>query len=237
MIINVAIIEGDCRCRAALAGYLSASTGFHCAGSYEALEPALGELPCLWPDVILFDIELAQQGNWEALAKLREIAPGIPIVMLVAAEEPARILRALSEGACGYFNRPQAPASLLLTIAEIARGGSPVSSLIARQLVGLLQQRLPVKPSVGQLSLREREVLECLAKGFQYKQIAEQMTISIDTVRTYIRRLYAKLQVGSRTQAVVKGCYEHSDSAARPWVESASWERPAPQRKPAQLVT
>ena len=132
------------------------------------------------------------------------MAPKIQILMLTVYEDTDKIFKALSAGASGYLLKRSDPAKLLEAIREVHAGGSPMSGPIARKVVQSFQQGPPETRESDSLSARERQVLECLAKGYAYKQIGDELGVSMDTTRTYIRRIYEKLHVHSRTEAVVR---------------------------------
>jgi DNA-binding NarL/FixJ family response regulator len=136
--------------------------------------------------------------------KLKTLAPEIQIVMFTVYEDTDQIFQALAAGASGYLLKRLPPAKLLQAIQEVHEGGSPMSSSIARKVVASFQMAEPDSSKRPHLSPREEAVLDFLAKGFTYKQIADRLEISIDTVRTYLRRIYEKLHVQSRTEAVAK---------------------------------
>jgi DNA-binding NarL/FixJ family response regulator len=142
--------------------------------------------------------------------KLKEQFPDMQILMLTVYEDTEKIFHALAAGAKGYILKRSSPTKLLAAIREVHGGGSPMTSSIARKVVASFQKQKPAANTTGekngQLSPREHAVLEGLAKGWTYKQLASELDISIDTIRTYIRRIYEKLHVQSRTEAVAKYC-------------------------------
>ena len=201
--ITVAIVEDDAALRETLARYVD-TQGFRCVSSYGSAEDALRELPKFSPDVVLMDINLPRKNGIQCVGELKGLAPSSKCIILTAFEDADLIFQALTAGALGYLLKGVRPARLLDSIREVHQGGSPMSSQIARKVVAYFQ-RPRAQPLAGaQLSEREKEVLECLAKGLLYKQIAAQMGISMATVRTYTQRIYEKLHVHTRTEAVVK---------------------------------
>jgi DNA-binding NarL/FixJ family response regulator len=160
------------------------------------------------PDVVLMDINLGEMSGIECVEKLKEQAPEMQILMLTVYEDTEKIFRALAAGANGYLLKRSSPTKLLAAIREVHGGGSPMTSSIARKVVASFQKQKPAANDAGertgQLSHREQAVLDGLAKGWTYKQLASELDISIDTIRTYIRRIYEKLHVQSRTEAVAK---------------------------------
>lgn len=201
--IRVSIVEDDDSLRDTLARYLDVR-GFSCASAHGSAEEALRELPKIKPHVILMDINLPRKSGIECVAELKHLLPGSKCIILTAFEDADLIFQALSAGALGYLLKGVRPARLLDSIREVHDGGSPMSSQIARKVVAYFQRPPQQAIAEAQLSEREGEVLACLAKGLLYKQIAAQMGISMATVRTYTQRIYEKLHVHTRTEAVVK---------------------------------
>lgn len=203
MDISVSIVEDDDALRETLARYVS-TRGFRCVSTHGSAEEALRELPKVRPQVVLMDINLPRKNGIQCVGELKNLTPASKCIMLTAFEDTELIFQALTAGALGYLLKGVRPARLLDSIREVHEGGSPMSSQIARKVVAHFQ-RPPTKALAdAQLSDREKEVLACLAKGLLYKQIAAQMGISMATVRTYTQRIYEKLHVHTRTEAVVK---------------------------------
>ena len=203
MPITVSIVEDDPSLSKGLARLIGQTRDIRCLGCYQNAEDALREIPQTPPEVVLMDINLPGMDGIECVRKLKEVGPLLRIVMVTVYENPERIFKALATGAIGYVLKHEPPAELIEVIRDAHRGGAPMSSQIARKVVQFFQSFAPVNEA-EELSGREREVLEFLAKGYLIKEIAEQMGIGFDTVRTYIRRIYEKMHVHSRSQAVAK---------------------------------
>jgi DNA-binding NarL/FixJ family response regulator len=204
MPINVSIVEDNEQLRATLARLISKAEGFHCVSQYASGEAALEGLPKDRPEVVLMDINLPGINGVECVRRLKQVAPEIAAVMLTAYEDTENIFNALAAGATGYLLKRAPRAELLDAMREVHRGGSPMTTHIARKVVQSFQ-KAPASPQTGDaLSAREQEVLDFLSQGFLYKEIAEKLGISYETVHTYIRRIYEKLQVRTRTEAVAK---------------------------------
>jgi len=204
MDITVSIVEDNDKLRETLARALNRAEGFRCISEYPNAEDALKALPEDRPNVVLMDINLPGMNGVECVRQLKQLIPETQIVMLTVYEDTENIFSALKAGATGYMLKRTTQAELLEAIREVNRGGSPMTTHIARKVVQTLQQTpAPTQPTEV-LSPREQEVLDCLAKGFLYKEIAEKLGISYETVHTYIRRIYEKLQVRTRTEAVAK---------------------------------
>jgi DNA-binding NarL/FixJ family response regulator len=205
--IAVSIVEDDAQARKILAGWISRASGFRLAGEWGDAESALPLLPEKQPNVVLMDINLPGISGVEAVKKLKPTLPGTQFVMLTVYEDADHIYNALAAGATGYLLKQTPREELLGALEDVHRGGSPMTSNIARKVVQSFgRDSVPVPPG-EELSPREQEVLELLARGYLYKEIAERLNISVPTVNTYVRRMYEKLHVRSRAQAVAK--YAH----------------------------
>jgi DNA-binding NarL/FixJ family response regulator len=205
MPITVAIVEDNDKLRATLARMLNRSPGFQCVSDYQNAEDALRELPAAPPNVVLMDINLPGMNGVECVRQLKAVAPQIQVMMLTVYEDTENIFDALAAGANGYMLKRTPTPELLEAITEVHRGGSPMTMHIARKVVQSFQKApaAPV-PATENLSEREQQVLDLLSHGLMYKEIAEKLGLSYETVHTYIRRIYEKLQVRTRTEAVAK---------------------------------
>jgi DNA-binding NarL/FixJ family response regulator len=206
VIIRVSIVEDDAPVREILKGWLADADGFEFVSGFECAEDGLAQLPRQKPDVVLMDIKLPGMNGVECVRQLKPQLPQTQFVMHTVYEDSNHIFNALQSGATGYLLKQAAHDELLAALKYVHAGGSPMTSYIARRVA----QCFPNTPAQSEtddnqsLSPREREVLEMLARGFLYKEIAEALSISIRTVDTYIRRIYEKLHVRSRAQAVAK---------------------------------
>ena len=204
MAITVSIVEDQDQLRNTLARVINRAEGFECVSNYGNAEAALEDLPKKNPNVVLMDINLPGMNGVECARKLKQVAPQIQIVMLTVYEDTDNIFSALAAGASGYLLKRTTTPELLESIREVHRGGSPMTAHIARKVVLSFQKPAASPDGTEELSPREKEVLDCLSQGFLYKEIAEKLGISYETVHTYIRRIYEKLQVRTRTEAVAK---------------------------------
>jgi len=202
--IKVAVVEDSPDEREALFFLVRGSPGFTCVAACRNAEECLEKLPPLKPDVVLMDIGLPGISGIECIGRLKRLLPDTQMMMLTVFEDHDRIFQALSAGAAGYLVKKTAPAKLLEAIQELRAGGAPMSGQIARQVVAAFQKPPPQCAALAELSPREREILADLAQGFLYKEIADKIGISINTVRTHIGKIYEKLQVRSRTEAILK---------------------------------
>lgn len=205
MNIRVSIIEDDAPARDILARWIRRAEGFQCVGEHGTAESALDGLPREKPDVVLADINLPGLNGIECVRRLKPLLPQTQFVMLTVYEDADHIFDALKAGASGYLLKQTPRTELLAALKQVHAGGSPMTSNIARKVVQSFQQPIatPATDAV-ELSAREREVLDLLARGYLYKEIADALGISLPTVNTYIRRIYEKLHVRSRAQAVAR---------------------------------
>lgn len=204
MSISVSIVEDDSGVRSMLAKLINSSPGYRCVSEHADAESALIEIPKLKPDVALMDINLPGISGVECVRRLKPALPGTQVIMLTVYQNTEHIFNALAVGATGYLLKQTPPAELLAAIRDVHEGGSPMSSHIARKIVQSFQQPESASREMETLSQREAQVLDLLAKGFLYKEIADAMKVSYATVHTHIRHIYEKLHVRSRTQAVAK---------------------------------
>jgi DNA-binding NarL/FixJ family response regulator len=210
--ITVSIVEDDAPARGILTDWIRVADGFKCVGVHENAEAALAALPQEKPSVVLMDINMPGMNGIECVRRLKPQMTDTQFVMLTVYEDPDHIFKALSSGASGYLLKRTPRAELLAAIKDVHGGGSPMSSNIARKIVQSFQRFSSSQAAPDNLSPREREVLELLARGYLYKEIADQLHISVPTVNTHIRRIYEKLHVRSRSQAVAK--FTHIPNAA-----------------------
>jgi DNA-binding NarL/FixJ family response regulator len=204
MAITVSIVEDNDQLRGTLARVINRAEGFRCLSQYPDAEAAVEALPRDRPDVVLMDINLPGMNGVECVRRLKQLAPDSQVIMLTVYEDTENIFNALAAGASGYLLKRTPRADVLDAIREVHRGGSPMTTHIARKVVHSFQQTGASSPPTESLSPREQEVLDCLSRGFLYKEIADKLGIGYETVHTYIRRIYEKLQVRTRTEAVAK---------------------------------
>lgn len=204
MPITIAIVEDNDQLRGTLARVLNRADGFQCLSQFANAEDAIKALPQEKPNVVLMDINLPGMNGVECVRQLKPLCPGTQFIMLTVYEDTENIFNALAAGATGYMLKRTPRAELLDAIRDVLKGGSPMTTHIARKVVQSFQRPAAASQPTEDLSPREKEVLDCLAQGFLYKEIAEKLGISYETVHTYIRRIYEKLQVRTRTEAVAK---------------------------------
>lgn len=202
--IKVSLVEDNRNLRTSLAVLLNSAPDMECQRACADAEEALECLPGDPPDIVLMDINLPGMSGIECVARLAALIPMARIVMLTAYENGDEIFASLAAGAHGYLLKSIEPVQLLESVREVAAGGSPISGSVARKIVEFFRFKPAVPEGLAALAPREREVLKLLADGCPYKMIATNMRVSLGTVRTYIERIYEKLHVHNRTEAVVK---------------------------------
>jgi DNA-binding NarL/FixJ family response regulator len=202
--LAVAVVDDDRGTREGLAALIGGTSGFRCVGMYASVADALRRMPDAAPDVLLLDINLPGLAGSEGVRILRERCPGMQVIMLTVFAEEERIFESLCNGACGYLLKRTPPARLLEAIAEAHAGGSPMSPDIARKVVVALQRPGPVEKPEQALTPHEIRIVRMLADGDSYQEVGERLGITVNTVRNYIRRIYEKLHVHTKSQAVSK---------------------------------
>jgi DNA-binding NarL/FixJ family response regulator len=202
--IAVGIVEDDAGVRRSLEWLLKSSPEFSCVGACASAEEAWRVLPKAAPEIVLMDINLPNHSGIECTARLKELLPSVQIVMITVYAEAEKVYNALRAGASGYILKRSTPERILQAIREVHAGGVPMSSEIARKVLGAFREPAPRSEPEHNLSRREQEVLELLAEGSSNKVIAEKLSLSIETVTWHLRHIYAKLHVRSRTQAALR---------------------------------
>jgi len=220
MAIAVSIVEDDGKARKILGNWIQHAPGYRLDGEWGDAESALLHLPERKPQVVLMDINLPGISGVEAVRKLKPLLPGTQFVMLTVYEDADHIYDALAAGATGYLLKQTPRAELLKSLEDVHHGGSPMTSNIARKVVQSFRHNEQAAPQSEQLSPREQEVLDLLARGYLYKEIADRLNISVPTVNTYVRRMYEKLHVRSRAQAVAKYAHLEQTHNSSPTIRS-----------------
>lgn len=204
MSIRVGIVEDDRSFRENLAVWIDQTPGFSCAAACASAEEALKRLPNSAPDVVLMDIHLPGQSGIACVVRLRRVLPHTQVIMLTVEEDNEQVFESLKAGATGYLVKHVTPEEILEAVAEVHRGGAPMSSHIARLVVATFRRNAHNNASQPQLSPREEEILRLLATGNRSKEIADRLGIGIGTVNTHVRHIYEKLHVRSRAEAVAR---------------------------------
>jgi DNA-binding NarL/FixJ family response regulator len=203
MPIKIALVEDDADVLASMTQILERAPECACVGTFASGEDAVREIPKLKPQVVLMDINLPGMDGVECVRQLARLVPGTSFLMLTVHEDPDSIFNSLAAGAAGYLLKPVRAAELLAAVKDVFAGGAPMTSNIARKVVQSFKRVTPTT-SGENLSPRETEVLDYLVKGYSYKEVAEAMSVSYSTVHTHIERIYKKLHVQSRAQAVAR---------------------------------
>jgi DNA-binding NarL/FixJ family response regulator len=202
--IKVMIVEDDRAVREGLRLLIDGSEGYECIAACPSAEEALRIINENHPHVVLMDINLPGMNGIECVVCIKNSWPAIQVMMLTVFDNTDEIFKSLSAGATGYLLKKTQPAKLLESIKELVNGGSPMSGEIARKVVQTFAKPVNLHFTEANLTTREEEILAYLSKGFLYKEIASELFISIETVRTHVRKIYQKLQVRTRTEALLR---------------------------------
>ena len=204
MSISLAIVEDLDEVRDGLKNFLSLSNEFIILDTFKTAEEALYELPVLRPDIVIMDINLPGINGIECIRQVKHKTPSTQFLMFTVYENDEKVFEALKAGASGYLLKNTGLVQLLESLKELYNGGSPMSANIARKLVTVFLENQKRAEALDMLSPRENETLKLLAKGLLYKEIATDMEISVATVRQHIHKIYEKLHVQNRTEAINK---------------------------------
>lgn len=202
--ISVAIVEDDQAVREGLAQLIGGTPGYRCVAAFGSVEEALQQRTGPPPDVLLLDIHLPGVPGSQGVRALRERYPRLQVLMLTVYADDDKIFESICNGACGYLLKKTPPERLLEAVREVQEGGAPMSPEIARKVIHLFQKARPPERAEHNLTPHEVRLLGLLAEGYSYQGIANQLHVSINTVRNYIRSVYDKLHVHSRSEAVSK---------------------------------
>lgn len=212
-VTRIAIVEDNRDLRESLQSMIEAAPGLKFTCSFSNAEDAIRNLPKHNPDVVLMDIHLPFRSGIECTRILKDLCPDIRVLILTVYEDSDSIFDALKAGASGYLLKRSTPNEILAAIADVAEGGAPMSSQIARQVVASFQKPTPtLEPEGEPLSERETEVLGYITKGYSGKEVAEKMCVSINTVKTHLKHIYQKLHVRSRTEILLRFRAANPDS-------------------------
>ena len=205
MLIHVVIYEDNVFLRKSIADLIASSNQLGLLGAFENCDHVEEEMKTLQPDVVLMDIEMAGTDGLEGLKKIRKHSQKIHVIMLTVFDDNERVFEAICNGASGYLLKKTPPEKIVEAIMDVVHGGAPMTSSIAKKVLQLFPKTTSSNnDEVNKLSLREQEVLQLLVNGNSYKMIASEMNITHQTVQTYIKRIYEKLQVHSATEAIAK---------------------------------
>jgi len=204
MSITLAIVEDLDEVRDGLKNFISLSQDFKVLDIFKTAEDAVIGLPKLKPDIVIMDISLPGMNGIECIRQIKDKSPGTQFMMFTVYENDEKVFEALKAGASGYLLKNTGLVQLIESLKELYNGGSPMSANIARKLVTLFRNQKTETTNLEILSNRENEILQLLAKGLLYKEIADQLSISVSTVRQHIHHIYEKLHVQNRTEAINK---------------------------------
>ncbi|MFY7652563.1 MAG: response regulator [Chitinophagaceae bacterium] len=202
--IQLLIYEDNPQLREGLTMLIDGSDGFRVLAAYKNCDNVVDEVTAWKPDVVLMDIDMPGTNGINGLQQIRAVNDEVKIVMLTVFDDNKNVFDAIKSGANGYILKKTPPAKLLEYIMEAASGGAPMTSSVATQVLKMFSQINSPKSEDYQLSDREKEVLQFLVDGYSYKMIASEMFIAIDTVRSHIKKIYEKLHVNSKSEAVAK---------------------------------
>lgn len=204
MSVKVSIVEDNKGIRESLSEILESSPGLRLGDACATAEQALQRLLANPPDVVLMDINLPRLSGVQCVRELKRCLPATQFIMLTIEDDCQRVLESLRAGATGYLIKNTRPDQIVAAVEEVHRGGSPMSSQIARMLVQTFHASHPSSECEGDLTKREREILSLLTKGYRSKEVAEELAIGVQTVHTHLRNIYEKLHVRSRAEAVAR---------------------------------
>jgi DNA-binding NarL/FixJ family response regulator len=202
--LKVGIIEDQPKIREGLRALIDGTSGYRCVGSFGSMEEALAKVAYELPDVLLVDIGLPGMSGIEGTRRLKDLHPALAVLMLTVYDDDRRIFDAMCAGACGYLLKKTPPARLLESLKEVVGGGAPMSPEVARRVVTLFREIRPPERADYQLTAHEIRILAMLVEGHNYKTAADELGVSINTIRFHMRSIYEKLQVHSKSEAVSK---------------------------------
>jgi DNA-binding NarL/FixJ family response regulator len=202
--IKVIIVEDDLDTSEIMMEFINKSEDIICMATFNSAERFINKIEHYQPDVVIMDIGLPEMNGMQAIALLKSKYQQTQFLICTSTGDAEKIFESLKSGATGYIMKNASPEELLESIRSISRGGSPMSPQIARLVVNSFSEKNENTELLNSFTKREQEILLALAKGYQYREIAENLFISIETVRTYLRKIYEKLQVRSKVEAINK---------------------------------
>ncbi len=210
-LLKIVLVEDQPEIRSSWQRLIGTFPDFSCVATCTSAEEALRTIPTLNPDVVLMDVFLPRMSGIECTARLKALLPKVHVVMLTAADDDEMVFLALEAGADGYLLKQTKPADLRDALLEVLSGGAPMTAEIARRVVHYFRNRAKTRDSIVHLAPREKDILSLLSKGYANKEIADSLSLSVETVRSYLKSIYDKMQVHSRSEAVAR--YMSSEKA------------------------
>jgi DNA-binding NarL/FixJ family response regulator len=208
--IKLMLFEDNAALREGLSILFNGTEGFTVVGAFPNCRQVIEQIEKCQPDVVLMDIDMPGVGGLAGLQLIKSTHPTVKVVMLTVFDTNENVLEAMKLGADGYLLKKTPPIKLLEAIQDVFNGGAPMTSSVARQVLELFARKPATKPDENyQLSEREKEVLHCLVNGYSYKMVASQLFISLETVRSHVKKIYEKMHVNSKTEAVAKALKEN----------------------------
>ena len=202
--IRILIYEDDIAFRDTLSILINGTDGFELKGAFENCDHIANHINKFQPDVVLMDISMKGTNGLEGLRIIRGYNPNIPVLMLTVFDDNENIFHAICNGASGYLLKKTPPSKIIEAIQEVYNGGAPITSSIAKKILQMFPKTPARSAEIDKLTAREQEILQLLMKGYSYKMISAELTITIETVRTHIKRIYEKLHVHSASEAFAK---------------------------------
>jgi len=202
--LRVALVEDQPEILESWKRLIESFRDFHFVTACSSAEEALQAIPTLQPDVVLMDIYLPRMSGIECTARLKSVLPKLQVVMLTAMDDDELVFQALEAGADGYLLKRTKPSDLRAALLDVFTGGAPMTSEVARRVIQSFRRPARTRDEATLLSAREEEVLVLLSRGYSNKEIAEQLGLSVDTVRSHLKHIYEKMHVRSRTEAVAR---------------------------------
>lgn len=201
---RIVVLEDDTTFRKLIVGEINKSVSYECIASFSKINDFVKELPNLFPDLFWLDISLPDGLSIDYIPKIKQLFPGSLCMICSMHDDDDKVFAALKAGADGYLLKNSTLEKMIEGIEELFQGGSPMSPFIARKVINSMKLEIPNSELLTQLTNREHEILSSLAQGFQYKEVADQLSVSLETIKKHVQNIYKKLHVQNRTEAIIK---------------------------------